>query len=371
MVFGFTKQKKQLFESSLPPCEIKRYLRQLILDDCTPENQKKIFNTKILVIGLGGLGIPVCLYLVGAGCKNIGIMDGDKIELSNLHRQIIFNEEDVGKNKAIILGRKLKKMNNQLDLKIHEDFMMKSTIKVLHDYDIIVDCSDNISTRYLVNDNSRSKIFICASVLRWNGEIYIFNKEEGCYRCLYPEIKQNPDTCNEAGIIGGICGTIGSMVSVEIIKSIFFEPISKLIIFDAKVNKLENVKIRPKSKTCPACNKKEIQTPFNLQYKELIRVDDKYKITWEEYYNNKSKYDLIDIRKSKLYKLAHVKGSRNIPFDLFNKDQLTKKTPLILCSRGISAQSLAKKLLDQGIECKIIKKGILSFKKEIDPEFPL
>ncbi|ELA47566.1 hypothetical protein VCUG_00889 [Vavraia culicis subsp. floridensis] len=364
-------KKKDLFTSELSPTDTKRYLRQLVLDECTPKNQKKLFATRILVVGLGGLGIPVCLYLVGSGVKHIGIADGDKIEMTNLHRQVIYNEEDIGKSKVSVMKDKLLKMNTELTVKTHNEFVIKDNVQMVNEYDIIVDCSDNISTRYLLNDNTRDKQFVCASVLRWNGEIYLFSKNDACYRCLYPIPKSNPESCNESGIVGGICGVIGSLLSVEIIKMIFFETRSKLLIYDGKEGEIKNVKLREKQNTCLACNKKAISTNITLNYKQLVRVDEKYKISWNKYFDNTSKYDLIDVRKEKMFVLAHVKGSRNIPIDSFNLDKLTKKMPLVVCAKGISAQAVARTLLDNNIDCRVVKDGLVSFKRDIDPDFPL
>lgn len=365
------KDDEPLFISEFSSKDTKKYVRQLVLDECTPENQRKLFDTKILIVGMGGLGIPVALYLVGSGCKNIGIVDGDKIELSNLHRQIAFNEEDIGKYKAETLGKKLQKMNSNLNLKIYSDFLTEKNVQIVSEYDLIVDCSDNIATRYLINDHSRKKIFVCASVLRWNGEIYTFSPDQACYRCLYPVMKSNPDSCNNSGIIGGVCGIIGTILAVEIIKIIFSNPVNKMIVYNAKNNKLENMKIRNRKEDCSACNDIVPKKNLNFDLKQHKEVDDEYKITWEEYFKKKNNYDLIDIRNPKLYKLAHIKDSRNIPMGTFSIDQLEKKTPVLLCSMGITAQTVAKILLDNKKDCRVLKDGLFGFKRDIDDEFPL
>lgn len=361
-----------LYQSEFSQNDTKKFLRQLTLDECTVKNQNKLFNTKILIVGLGGLGIPCSLYLVGAGCRNLGIIDGDNIELSNLHRQVAFNEEDIGKSKAEILGKKLKMMDSKINLEIINEFLTKKNLNIIEKYDLIVDCSDNISTRYLMNDASRNKIFVCASVLRWHGEIYLFSPEEACYRCLYPVMKTNVDTCNDAGIIGGICGTIGSFLAVEIIKIIFDGAVSKMMIYDAKESSVKKMTLRERKKNCIACRKKTVSNDFNFSPKKTTRIDEELKISWQEYLDNKNKYDLIDIRPAKFYKLAHIIGSRNIQInDKFTKNISDKKIPVILCNKGISAQKFAKELLDKKIDCRIIKDGLMSFKKNIDDSFPL
>lgn len=381
---------KSLLNLSLPKNDIEKYKRQLVLEDCTVERQRDLFERKILVVGCGGLGIPVVLYLVGAGCRNIGIMDGDKIEISNLHRQVVYNIEDIGHFKSDILAEKAKKMNEDVKVDVYREFFTEDKIAVIDEYDIIVDCSDNIQTRYLLNDNTINKIFICASVLRWHGEIYIFSPYDTCYRCLYPRIKKNPDTCNSSGIIGSVCGIIGSMVSLEVIKSIFFDSKSKMFIYDSKQNKLTEIKMRSIQKSCAthiklnnsieACStdlslqelkKPLVQQDVNLNYKSHVDIDEKIIICWEEYFQKRQKYDLIDIRTSKLYELAHIRDSRNIPIKTFSRDKLGDKTPVFLCSRGQSAQIVAKDLLDQKIDCRVLKDGFWGFKRDIDSEFPL
>lgn len=366
------KKKDKRFVSQLPSNDTKRYIRQLVMDDCTPANQQKLFDTRVLVVGAGGLGIPVCTYLVAAGIKNIGIMDGDRIELSNLHRQVLYGEADIGSSKVHVMKKRLLEMNSSLNVNVYNNFLIKENVRVVDGYDIVIDCSDNISTRYLLNDNTRDRIFVCASALRWNGEIYVFAKNEQCYRCLYPTPKNNPENCNSSGILGGICGTIGTLLSVEIIKIIFFGAKSKLIIYDGREGTLMNVTLRERQHDCLACNRKEILTNITLSYKQLVRVDDEHKITWDTYYKQPKKYDLIDIREKKMFDLAHVRGARNIPIDVFSPDELSsKKIPAILCARGVSAQAVAKALLDKGIDCRVIKDGLAGFKRDVDPDFPL
>ncbi|KRH95231.1 Molybdopterin synthase sulfurylase [Pseudoloma neurophilia] len=368
-----------LVNYGLPPKDIQKYKRQLVLSDCTVENQKKIFDAKILVIGMGGLGIPVVLYLVGSGFKNISIVDGDKIELSNLHRQIAFNIEDIGQYKSDIIGQKLQKMNNDLNLTVYSDFLTERNVNLVKDHDIIIDCSDNIQTRYLLNDHSRDKIFICASVLRWNGQIYLFYPDDACYRCLYPVMKKKPDSCNNAGIMGPICGVIGSLVAVEVVKLIFNPSKSKMYIYDAKQTKLTEMTVRQSNTNCTACcqrfsEKESLDAPKLKQNCSdngcRTHLESKHFITWDFYLKNSYDFDLIDIRPEKLFKLANIKGSINIPRGKFSVELLGEKTPVILCPRGISAQEIAKQVHDHDRTCFVIKDGLQGFKRDVYPDWP-
>ncbi len=207
---------------------IERYSRQIILKKIGIVGQKKIFNSSVLVIGAGGLGSPIAIYLAALGVGKIGIVDKDNVEISNLSRQIIFETKDVKKSKSLLAVNKLRKINPNINLKSFKKEITKKNIsKIAKNYNFIVDGSDNFKTRFLINDYclSNKKILISGAVSKFDGQVYTFNftnKKSPCLRCFIPKIPLEPDidNCENEGILGTLTGIIGSIQANEVIKEI-------------------------------------------------------------------------------------------------------------------------------------------------------
>ena len=207
---------------------IERYSRQIILKKIGIVGQKKIFNSSVLVIGAGGLGSPIAIYLAALGVGKIGIVDKDNVEISNLSRQIIFETKDVKKSKSLLAVNKLRKINPNINLKSFKKEITKKNIsKIAKKYNFIVDGSDNFKTRFLINDYclSNKKILISGAVSKFDGQVYTFNftnKKSPCLRCFIPKIPLEPDidNCENEGILGTLTGIIGSIQANEVIKEI-------------------------------------------------------------------------------------------------------------------------------------------------------
>lgn len=203
-----------------------RYNRQLILPSWGVEAQGKVKASRVLVIGAGGLGCPVLSYLAAAGVGNIAVMDYDIVEVSNLQRQVIYDMNDVGKNKAQQASQKLKAFNPLINIfAIEKPLDATNALEVIADYDVIVDATDNFETRYLINDACviLGKPFVFASILGFEGQISVFNYKDGpTYRCLYPEppAKENAPDCNENGVVGALAGMVGCIQANEVLKII-------------------------------------------------------------------------------------------------------------------------------------------------------
>ena len=205
--------------------ELLRYSKQIILKQIGIIGQKKITSARVLVVGVGGLGCPLILYLANTGIGNIGLVDNDKVDLSNLNRQIIFNVSDIGKSKVIQAKKILKKINKKIKVKIYKDRLTKKNIKkILNSYDIICDCSDNFVTRYLLNDYSlkNKKILISAAISKFDAHIFSFNFKRSipCYRCFMPEIPDLDNKCDTEGILPTVAGIAGTLQANEVINSI-------------------------------------------------------------------------------------------------------------------------------------------------------
>ncbi len=204
--------------------ELSRYNRQMILPELGLKGQEKLKAAKVLVIGAGGLGCPVLQYLAAAGVGTIGIVDDDVVELSNLHRQILYNHTDISLSKAKTAATKLKLLNPHVrSIAYHERFTADNAIAICEDYDLVIDCSDNFTTRYLVNDTcvSLAKTLIFGSILQFEGQVAVFNHHGGPnYRDLYPTPPTENITCVEGGVIGILPGIIGLYMANEAIKLI-------------------------------------------------------------------------------------------------------------------------------------------------------
>ena len=207
---------------------IDRYSRQIILKKVGLVGQKKIFNASVLVVGAGGLGSPIAIYLASLGVGKIGIVDKDKVELSNLNRQIIFNTKDIKKNKSSAAISKLKKINPNINLKSFNKEITNTNInKIAQNYSFIVDGSDNFKTRFLINDYcfENKKILISGAVSKFDGQVYTFNfknKKSPCLRCFMPKMPSNYDldNCEYEGILGTLTGMIGTIQANEVVKEI-------------------------------------------------------------------------------------------------------------------------------------------------------
>ena len=208
--------------------QIKRYSRQLILKKIGPIGQQKLLNSKVLVIGAGGLGSPVLIYLAGLGIGNIGIIDHDKVDLSNLHRQILFETKDLKKSKSKTASIKIKKINPDIKVKFFQTKIKRQNIKkIANSYDILVDGSDNFNTKFLVNDFciKNKKILITGAISKFDGQVFTFNfkkKNSPCLRCFMPNVPMDPDidNCEYEGVLGTLGGIIGTIQANEVIKEV-------------------------------------------------------------------------------------------------------------------------------------------------------
>ena len=209
---------------TLTPKELRRYDRHIILENIGIKGQEKLKSAKVLVVGAGGLGTPVLQYLSAAGVGTIGIVDKDLVEESNLQRQTIYTDKDVGKLKTVTTRNKIREQNKNVTVNIYNIYVTKKTaLKILSDYDIIVDCTDNIEARYVINDACiiLNKPWVYGSVYKFEGQVSVFNyKKQATYRCLYPEQEKKVPKASTVGIFGVLPGIIGTIQASEVIKII-------------------------------------------------------------------------------------------------------------------------------------------------------
>lgn len=353
-----------------------KYSRQGIVPDFL-STQKKLLETNILIIGIGGLGCPVSLYLSKMGGK-ITLLDFDKIEIHNLPRQILFNETQLNEYKSYIASKMLSTKDTTIKY-LTDKFSIENSY-IINNYDIIVDCTDNIDCRYLINDTCKKykKKYICSSVLGWEGQIYCYKVNGGCYRCMYLNKKTITFNCDESGVISTMCGIIGSLTANEVIKSIENEDYESYIYFDGRNNEFLKSTIRPPNKNCIVCFPKKIKEIKSIVSSESIEVEF---ITWNEAIPliENNKMIIIDVRSNSLFNYLKFEKSINIP--LKKLQRITKEEVIkilnnkmkniqigVLCKLGISAQEGSNILNKMGFDTKVIKGGLKTY-TEVDPNF--
>ena len=262
--------------------QIKRYARHIILPEVGGKGQEKLLNSKVLVIGAGGLGSPAILYLAAAGVGTIGIVDFDVVDFSNLQRQVIHNTERVGTPKVESAKKTVEMLNPDVKVITYNTRISKENIMdIIKDYDVVLDGTDNFPTRFLINDACyfAGKPLVSAAMLRFEGQVSVFdyrNKENSpCYRCLFPEPPPPGlvPSCQEAGILGSIGGIMGCIQATEAIKLILGigEPlVGKLLIMDALSMDFRKVKLR-RDPNCPLCGEKPVIKEL-IEYEQVCDV---------------------------------------------------------------------------------------------------
>jgi adenylyltransferase/sulfurtransferase len=244
--------------------QIERYSRHIILPEVGGSGQQKMLEARVLLLGAGGLGSPAAYYLAAAGIGNLGIVDFDQVDLSNLQRQIIHSTERIGMLKTESAKKTIQALNPDVNVTLYNEKMDSSNImRLIKDYDYVVDGSDNFPTRYLVNDACvmKNKTLIHGSIYRFEGQVTVFKPGDGpCYRCLYPEPPPPGmvPNCQEGGVLGVLAGVIGNLQVVEVLKLILGigKPlVGKLLIYDALKTEFRNLRLR-KDANCPVCGEK-------------------------------------------------------------------------------------------------------------------
>lgn len=253
--------------------DILRYSRQLILKEVGGIGQEKLFNSKILIIGAGGLGSPAALYLAAAGIGTIGIIDGDKVDLTNLQRQIIHNIQDLNKLKVESAKEKILYINPAVKVIVYNERISVENIEeIINDFDFIIDGTDNFPAKFLINDACvlNNKAFSHAGILRFEGQTMSYTPGNSCYRCVFPHLppKGVIPSCSEAGILGPVAGIIGSIQALEAIKYIIGQGellVNKLFILNTLNMDVRIVKFN-RNKNCPVCG-------INPTIKEIIEFE--------------------------------------------------------------------------------------------------
>jgi molybdopterin/thiamine biosynthesis adenylyltransferase/rhodanese-related sulfurtransferase len=378
--------------------EVRRYSRHLIIPDVGMSGQKRLKNAKVLVIGAGGLGSPALLYLAAAGVGTLGIVEFDEVDESNLQRQIIHGQSDIGKLKAISAKESLAETNPLVNVVVHNERLDNDNVmEIFAEYDLIVDGTDNFATRYLVNDAAvlLGKPYVWGSIYRFDGQASVFWAEHGpCYRCLYPEPPPPGmvPSCAEGGVLGVLCASIGSIQVNEAIKLLtgIGEPLlGKLMIYDALEMEYRKLSVR-KDPNCAICGENPTVTEL-IDYETFCGAisDDAAEAAagstisvstlehWlKERDNAEREFLLVDVREPNEYEINQIPGSVLIPKGEFLTgaalEQLPQDKPVVLyCKTGVrSAESLAV-LKGAGFADSVhVGGGVSAWVSQIDPSQP-
>ncbi|MFO8037087.1 MAG: molybdopterin-synthase adenylyltransferase MoeB [Anaerolineales bacterium] len=375
--------------------EIQRYSRHLLIPDIGVEGQKKIKAASILVVGAGGLGSPVLLYLAAAGIGRIGIVDDDTVEVTNLQRQVIHSESRVDDLKIRSARDRMLDINSEISVDLYaEPITSANAFDIAEPYDLIIDCSDNLPTRYLVNDLCvlTGKPNVYGSIYRFDGQASVFNTDGGpCYRCIFPE-PPPPElvpSCGEVGVLGVLPGTIGTIQATEALKLVLGIGTSLsgvLLLYDSLNMSFETVKLKV-NPACKVCNDHPEITEL-IDYEDFCGVQtheeeegsagEGWDITvaeLEKKLKNKEALHLIDVREPHEQEISNIAGSEVIPLgELASRlSELDSGEEIVLfCKSGTRSIRALQILTGAGFQkVKNLKGGINAWAREVDDSLPV
>jgi molybdopterin/thiamine biosynthesis adenylyltransferase/rhodanese-related sulfurtransferase len=368
--------------------EVRRYSRHLIVPDVAMDGQKRLKNAKVLVVGAGGLGSPALLYLAAAGVGTLGIVDFDTVDESNLQRQIIHGQSDVGRSKAESARDSIAEINPYVKVNLHQVMLDSSNVlDIFSGYDLILDGTDNFATRYLVNDAAvlLDKPYVWGSIYRFDGQVSVFWDSHGPnYRDLYP-VPPPPGmvpSCAEGGVLGVLCASIGSVMvneAIKLITGIGDTLLGRLLVFDALEMSWREVAIRKDPATAPITELIDYEAFCGVVSEEAQEAAAGSTITAQELkdmIDAGKDFALIDVREPAEYEIVKIPGSVLIPKgDILSGEALSKlpqDKPIVLhCKSGVrSAEALAA-VKQAGFKDAVhVQGGVIAWVNQIDPSLP-
>ncbi len=381
--------------TTLPPLDAddrQRYHRHLILPEVGEEGQRRLRAASVLLVGAGGLGSPIALYLAAAGVGTLGLVDADRVDTSNLQRQVLYGSDDVGVAKTTAAARRLQAMNPGVRVITHDTRLTAANaLEILAPYDVIVDGSDNFPTRYLVNDACvlLGKPDVYGSIFRFEGQAAVFDARRGpCYRCLYPEPPPPGavPSCIEAGVLGVLPGLLGVIQATETLKLLLGtgETLTgRLLLVDALAMRFRDLTLR-KSAACPACGDHRTLTGL-IDYERFCGLADEpsspetgMEVTPRQLkaeLDNGAAVRIIDVRET--FEFAHVRldGAENIPMGAipqFVRDATDRDQDIVvMCHSGMRSAQVQAYMLQQGFtKVRNLSGGIDRWAADLDPAMP-
>ena len=388
-------------DAALSSEELQRYSRHLTLPEFGKEGQEKLKNASVLLVGAGGLGSPAATYLAAAGVGRIGLVDFDKVEASNLQRQILYGTSDVGRPKLEAASERLHDLNPHVTIDRHEVRLTSdNALDIIDDYDVVADGTDNFPTRYLVNDACvmTGTPNVYASIFRFEGQVSVYATEDGpCYRCLYEEPPPPGlvPSCAEGGVLGILPGLIGTLQATEVIKLLadVGEPlVGRLLMVDALNMDFRTVNV-PTNPECPVCGENPTVTEL-IDYEAFCGIGDGSSTngTTDDVSENdqvpeisvhdlKQRRDagdapfLLDVREPYEAEIASIGADQLIPVDDL-EDRLEEleadkdQEIVIHCRSGGRSAKATELLREKGYDAANLAGGVLAWSDEIDPEVP-
>jgi sulfur-carrier protein adenylyltransferase/sulfurtransferase len=373
--------------------EVARYSRHLIMPEVGVLGQKRLKSSSVLLIGTGGLGSPLGLYLAAAGVGRIGLVDFDVVDFSNLQRQILHGTSDVGRSKVQSASERLRDINPEVQLDLYDTRLTSANaLSIFQSYDVVIDGTDNFATRYLVNDACvmLNKPNVYGSIFRFDGQASVFYPPHGpCYRCLYPEPPPPGEvpSCAEGGVLGILPGLIGCIQATEAVKLILGqgEPlIGRLLLYDAMAMSCREFKVR-RNPNCLVCGDRPTITQL-IDYDQFcgaggqetpMTPDSSGEVTVQELkkiMDSGEKVFILDVRNPEEYQICRIPDSVLLPLGELplRVAELDKDKPMIVhCKSGMRSAKAIQFLKDQGFDkLKNLKGGILAWADQIDRTMP-
>jgi sulfur-carrier protein adenylyltransferase/sulfurtransferase len=375
--------------------EVRRYSRHLIIPDVAMTGQKRLKNARVLCVGAGGLGSPALMYLAAAGVGTLGIVEFDTVDESNLQRQIIHGQSDIGRPKAESARDSVQEINPLVNVVIHDVALNNDNVfGIFEQYDLIVDGTDNFATRYLVNDAAvlLGKPYVWGSIYRFDGQASVFWAEHGpCYRCLYPEPPPPGmvPSCAEGGVLGVLCASIGSIQVTEAIKLLagIGEPLlGSLMVYDALEMTYRKIKVR-KDPNCAICGENPTITGL-IDYEDFCgAVSEEASAAavgstitageLKDWLDAGKSIDLIDVREPAEWEIVRIPGAHLVPKgDILSGEALSglpqDRQIVLYCKTGIrSAEALAAVKAAGFKDAVHVQGGVVSWVRQIDPALPI
>ncbi|MFI6312816.1 adenylyltransferase/sulfurtransferase MoeZ [Nocardia fusca] len=372
--------------------EVARYSRHLIIPDLGMDGQKRLKNAKVLVIGAGGLGSPALLYLAAAGVGTLGIVEFDEVDASNLQRQIIHGESDIGRPKADSARDSILEINSGIDVRLHKIRLEpENAVQLFAEYDLIVDGTDNFATRYLVNDAAvlAGKPYVWGSIYRFEGQVSVFWEDapdgRGInYRDLYPEAPPPGmvPSCAEGGVLGVLCASIGSVMVTEAIKLItgIGDPLlGRLMVYDALDMSYRTIKLRRDPARQPITELIDYEAFCGVVSEEGQAAAAGSTVTARELKEllEAGDVELIDVREPVEWDIVHIEGATLIPKDRILSGEALAELPqnrkiVLHCKTGVrSAEALAALKRAGFADATHLQGGVIAWAHQVDPSLPV
>ena len=363
--------------------ESRRYSRHLALPDISTIGQERLKKSKILCVGAGGLGSPVLMYLAAAGVGTIGVVDFDVVDETNLQRQILHGESDIGISKVVSARETILKINSLIKVVVHDVELSRiNALEILGQYDLIIDGTDNFATRYLINDAAvlLGKPYVWGSIYRFDGQATVFWAEHGpCYRCLHPQPAIDVASCAEAGVLGVLCATIGAIQATEAIKiitGIGTALIGNLIMYNALEMSFEKIEFK-KDPKCDLCSQNARQLQLLDDYEAFCASPSSDEISvfdLKDRIDQGGNFLLVDVREAHEFEIVRIPGSILIPLAKFFDGSAMASLPMdkniiLYCKVGIRSATALNILKSAGHKkASHVSGGVLAWVENIEPE---